>query len=138
MTTTTRMTRTTDPTKKKEERANAYRRHPTKKNKKKASVKPRHLKKYKLKNWELKQIKKSKKWARSSKAKSVRWCESNDRYGINTGNGYYGAWQFAYGTWRGSGGTRYESHAHKAPKFAQDHIAWKLWTRSGWGPWGCA
>jgi len=29
------MTRTTDPTKKKEERANAYRRHPTKKNKKK-------------------------------------------------------------------------------------------------------
>ena len=109
-----------------------------KKNKKKASVKPRHLKKYKLKNWELKQIKKSKKWARSSKAKSVRWCESNDRYGINTGNGYYGAWQFAYGTWLGSGGSRYESHAHKAPKFAQDHIAWKLWTRSGWGPWGCA
>ena len=105
---------------------------------KKAKVHPTHMKKYKLKNSELRQIKQSRKWAKTPKAKSVRWCESNGRYQINTGNGYYGAWQFAYGTWLGSGGGRYESHAHKAPKFAQDHIAWKLWKSRGWQPWGCA
>ena len=53
-------------------------------------------------------------------------------------NGYYGAYQFAAGTWRGIGGGRYASYAHQAPKFAQDHMAYKLWKRSGWGPWGCA
>jgi len=105
---------------------------------KKAKVRPSYVKKYKLKNSDLRQIKQSRKWAKSPKAKAVRWCESNGRYKINTGNGYYGAWQFAYGTWLGSGGGRFESHAHKAPKFAQDHIAWKLWKSRGWQPWGCA
>ena len=109
-----------------------------KKKSKKAKVRQVHMKKYKLKNSELRQIKQSRKWAKTPKAKSVRWCESNGRYKINTGNGYYGAWQFAYGTWLGSGGSRYESHAHKAPKFAQDHIAWKLWKMRGWQPWTCA
>ncbi|MFN8124979.1 MAG: transglycosylase family protein [Candidatus Nanopelagicales bacterium] len=97
-----------------------------------------HFKRFKLKGYELKQIKKSKKWARSSKARSVRQCESGGNYKINTGNGYYGAWQFAGGTWRGIGGGRYASTANKAPKFAQDHMAWKLWKKQGWGPWSCA
>jgi hypothetical protein len=98
----------------------------------------KHVQRYRLKGWELKQIKAAKRWATTSKARQVRQCESGDRYGISTGNGYYGAWQFAAGTWRGAGGGRYSSYAHQAPKFAQDHIAWKLWQRSGWGPWGCA
>jgi len=98
----------------------------------------RHIKKYNLKKRHLREIRKSQKWAKTPKAKSVRWCESNGRYKINTGNGYYGAWQFNYQTWLGSGGGRYESHAHKAPKFAQDHIAWKLWKMRGWQPWTCA
>jgi hypothetical protein len=29
----------------------------------------------------------------------VRWCESRDRYDINTGNGFYGAYQFTLRTW---------------------------------------
>ena len=97
-----------------------------------------HFQHYKLKGWELKQIKKSKKWARSSKARSVRQCESGGNYRINTGNGYYGAWQFASGTWRGIGGGRYASTANQAPKFAQDHMAWRLYQKQGWGPWSCA
>lgn len=32
-------------------------------------------------------------WAR------VRWCESRDQYDINTGNGFYGAYQFTLRTW---------------------------------------
>ena len=104
----------------------------------KLPVKQQYSKKFNLTNKELRQIQESKRWADNSKARSVRQCESGDTYGINTGNGYYGAWQFAAGTWRGSGGGRYTSYAHQAPKFAQDHIAWKLWKNQGWGPWGCA
>jgi len=105
---------------------------------KKYPVVKKYVKRYRLKGWEMKQIKQAKRWAGTSKARQVRQCESGNTYKINTGNGYYGAWQFAAGTWRGSGGGRYASYAHQAPKFAQDHIAWKLWKRSGWGPWGCA
>ncbi len=105
---------------------------------KKFGISKKHIKRYRLKNWELRQIQQSKKWAKTSKVRSVRNCESNNRYGINTGNGYYGAYQFAAGTWRGIGGTRYHSYAHQAPKMAQDHMAWKLWRSQGWGPWSCA
>lgn len=101
-------------------------------------VRQRYVRKYRLKGWELRQIRKSKRWAETPKARSVRQCESGDRYRINTGNGYYGAWQFAAGTWLGVGGGRYAQRAHQAPKFAQDHMAWRLWTRQGWGPWSCA
>ena len=104
----------------------------------KAHIRVKHVKRYNIKWREAKQIRKAKRWAKTGKVRSVRRCESGGRYRINTGNGYYGAYQFAAGTWRGVGGTRYASHAHKAPKFAQDHMAWRLWTRSGWGPWGCA
>jgi hypothetical protein len=98
----------------------------------------KHVQRYRLRGWELKQIKSAQRWAKTAKARQVRRCESGDRYTINTGNGYYGAWQFAAGTWRASGGGRYSAYAHQSPKFAQDHIAWRLWKRSGWGPWGCA
>lgn len=93
---------------------------------------------YKLTKSELINIAKAKKWANSSKARSVRQCESGGNYKINTGNGYYGAYQFAAGTWRGIGGGRYASTANKAPSWAQDHMAYRLWKKQGWGPWSCA
>ena len=112
--------------------------HAEVKKKKKYPVKKRYVNKYNLKKWELKEIKSAKKWAKGSTPKRVRQCESGGNYKINTGNGYYGAYQFAYGTWLGSGGGRYERLAHTAPRFAQDHIAYKLWKQRGWQPWGCA
>ncbi|MDP4014211.1 MAG: transglycosylase family protein [Candidatus Nanopelagicales bacterium] len=104
----------------------------------KPPVKVKHIKRYHLGRTALRRIAISKKWARTPKARSVVRCESGGRYKINTGNGYYGAWQFAAGTWNGIGGRRYARYASNAPKFAQNHMAWKLWKRSGWGPWGCA
>lgn len=98
----------------------------------------KYVKRYNLKKGELKEIAKAKVWAQGSMPRRVRQCESGGYYGINTGNGYYGAYQFAAGTWRGVGGGRYSAYAHQAPKFAQDHMAYRLWKRSGWGPWGCA
>lgn len=93
---------------------------------------------YSLSAKELRQIRKSSRWASRQKARSVVRCESGGNYGINTGNGYYGAWQFNYGTWLSNGGGRYARYAHQAPKFAQDHIAWRTWRSRGWQPWACA
>jgi hypothetical protein len=101
-------------------------------------VSVKYVKKYDLKKPALREIAAAKVWAKGAKPRAVRQCESGGNYRINTGNGYYGAYQFHAGTWRGIGGGRYSSYAHQAPKFAQDHMAYRLWKRSGWGPWGCA
>ena len=65
-------------------------------------------------------------WAR------LRACESGGRYNINTGNGFYGAYQFHPRTWRGLG---FPGLPHQAPPEMQDEAARKLQARSGWGQW---
>ena len=65
-------------------------------------------------------------WAR------LRQCESRGRYDINTGNGYYGAYQFLKSTWNRLG---YPGYPHEAPPEVQDEAAQKLQARSGWGQW---
>ncbi|GGM08578.1 transglycosylase family protein [Nakamurella endophytica] len=66
---------------------------------------------------------------------SVRKCESSGNYGINTGNGYYGAYQFDVATWRSVGGTGLPSDASPAE---QDYRALYLYRLRGWSPWICA
>jgi hypothetical protein len=65
-------------------------------------------------------------WAR------LRQCESGGRYSTNTGNGFYGAYQFHPRTWRNLG---YPGLPHQAPPEVQDEAARKLQARSGWGQW---
>ncbi len=62
-------------------------------------------------------------------------CESGGRWHVNTGNGYYGGLQISPGTWRGYGGKRYASNAHRASKKAQVRIAKRIRNRQGWGAW---
>jgi hypothetical protein len=62
----------------------------------------------------------------------LRGCESGGNYGINTGNGYYGAYQFNLSTWRGVGGAGYP---HQNPPHVQDEMATRLYEQRGWGPW---
>src|ERR1041384_7751075 len=62
----------------------------------------------------------------------LRRCESGGRYDINTGNGFYGAYQFVPSTWRGLG---FPGMPHQAPPDMQDEAAQKLQARSGWGQW---
>lgn len=62
-------------------------------------------------------------------------------YGISTGNGYYGAYQFSAGTWRNTA-----IHAgrpdlagllpHQAAWYDQDAMAKHLMDWQGLGPWG--
>ena len=63
---------------------------------------------------------------------ALRKCESNGNYAINTGNGYYGAYQFAASTWRKLG---YSGLPHEASAATQDQAARKLQAQQGWGPW---
>lgn len=65
----------------------------------------------------------------------LRKCESGNRYDIDTGNGYYGAYQFNLGTWQSVGGTGKPSDATPAE---QDYRALMLYRMRGWQPWTCA
>jgi hypothetical protein len=66
------------------------------------------------------------------KLHKLRMCESGNHYHINTGNGYYGAYQFAKSTWHSLGYHGLPSHAK--PK-TQDAAAKKLHSSQGWHPW---
>lgn len=66
----------------------------------------------------------------------LRTCESGNNYQRNSGNGYYGAYQFDLSTWQSNGGSGYP---HEAPAQVQDQIAQKVQARRGWYPWpSCA
>jgi hypothetical protein len=66
----------------------------------------------------------------------LRQCESRDNYAINTGNGYYGAYQFNSRTWRALG---YDGLPHQATAAVQDEAAARLQAQRGWSPWpGCS
>jgi hypothetical protein len=62
----------------------------------------------------------------------LRDCESGDNYQTNTGNGFYGAYQFAGATWSGLG---LPGIASDAPYWVQDEAAQRLQAQYGWTPW---
>lgn len=62
----------------------------------------------------------------------IRQCESGNNYSTNTGNGFYGAYQFTQGTWQSLGYSGLPSNASPA---TQDEAARRLAARSGLGQW---
>jgi pyruvate/2-oxoglutarate dehydrogenase complex dihydrolipoamide acyltransferase (E2) component len=62
----------------------------------------------------------------------LRLCESGDDYAANTGNGYYGAYQFLLSTWWALG---YSGLPSDAPPAVQDQAAERLQEIAGWGQW---
>jgi hypothetical protein len=62
----------------------------------------------------------------------LRACESGGNYTENTGNGYYGAYQFLPSTWWSLGFT---GLPNQAPPAVQDRAARMLLERQGWGAW---
>ncbi len=63
---------------------------------------------------------------------ALRMCESSGNYQINTGNGYYGAYQFNLATWHGLG---YSGLPSAAAPAVQDQAAQRLYAQRGWQPW---
>jgi hypothetical protein len=62
----------------------------------------------------------------------LRDCESGDDYQANTGNGYYGAYQFSQQTWTDLG---LPGRPDLEPPAMQDQAAEELQARYGWGQW---
>jgi peptidoglycan hydrolase-like protein with peptidoglycan-binding domain len=62
----------------------------------------------------------------------LRACESSGNYAANTGNGFYGAYQFDARTWHGLG---YPGVASGASAAVQDQAAQRLYQSRGWEPW---
>lgn len=89
-----------------------------------------------FKKWHIKDLAASKRWAQLPKVRYIRQRESGNTYSINTGNGYYGAYQFDHGTWLGSGGGKFSSYAHQSPGWVQDYVAYMCFKARGWQPWG--
>jgi multidrug efflux pump subunit AcrA (membrane-fusion protein) len=66
----------------------------------------------------------------------LRACESGGNYAEDTGNGYYGAYQFALSTWEGLG---FSGLPSDAPPGVQDEAAQELQAAYGWDQWpACA
>ncbi len=91
---------------------------------------------YRLSAADLRGVAEARVWASGEKPRYVRQRESGGDYTINTGNGYYGAYQFDYSSWLANGGGRFANTADRAPAWAQDFVAWSYWRVAGWGPWG--
>lgn len=62
----------------------------------------------------------------------LRACEAGGSYSRNSGNGFYGAYQYDVSTWGGYGGYTYASDA---PPAVQDQKTWQTYQRRGWAPW---
>jgi hypothetical protein len=70
----------------------------------------------------------------------IRQLESGGNYRENTGNGYYGAYQFTPSSWnsavRGAGYPQYANgRADLAPPYVQDAAAVWLQAHAGWQSW---
>ena len=66
----------------------------------------------------------------------LRFCEAGGDYTKNTGNGYYGAYQYNLSTWGNYGGY---ARPDLAPPEVQDAKARETQARRGWSPWpACA
>jgi hypothetical protein len=62
----------------------------------------------------------------------IAQCESGGDPTTDTGNGYYGKYQFSRATWRRMGGTGNPAHASEAE---QDRVAANLYAQEGAAPW---
>lgn len=62
----------------------------------------------------------------------LRDCESGDNYQADTGNGYYGAYQFSWPTWVDLG---YPGRPDQEPYWMQDQAAQRLEAMDGWSQW---
>ncbi len=66
----------------------------------------------------------------------LRICEAGGDYTRNSGNGYYGAYQYDASTWANYGGY---ALPYLAPPAVQDAKARETQAARGWGPWpACA
>lgn len=62
----------------------------------------------------------------------IAWCESTNRWHLNTGNGFFGGLQFTKRSWRAVGG---RGLPHQHSKLEQLYRGVLLERLQGWGAW---
>lgn len=67
-----------------------------------------------------------------AKLNRMAYCESTNRWYLDTGNGFYGGLQFDLGTWRTVGGSGYPN---QNSELEQKYRAVILIKRRGYEPW---
>lgn len=70
--------------------------------------------------------------ATAENMQALRFCESGNTYTRNSGNGYYGAYQYDLGTW---GNFQGYARPDLAPASVQDAKFLETFSRRGWAPW---
>lgn len=68
----------------------------------------------------------------SSELASIRECESGGDYTTDTGNSFYGAYQFTWGTWASVGGTGNPAEASPAEQDMRAQMLIDAGYRSAW------
>lgn len=68
----------------------------------------------------------------NAKLERMAWCESRQRWSLNTGNGYFGGLQFDRQTWRSVGG---RGMPHWASELEQKFRAVLVIRSRGYSPW---
>lgn len=68
----------------------------------------------------------------NAKLERMAWCESRQRWSLNTGNGYYGGLQFDLSTWKSVRGRGYP---HRSSELEQKYRAVLLIRKRGYQPW---
>ena len=63
---------------------------------------------------------------------SLAECESGGNWATDTGNGYYGGLQFAWGSWEAAGGSGNPAHASPSEQVMRGEI---LQDMQGWNAW---
>ena len=62
-------------------------------------------------------------------------CESQGRWSVNTGNGYFGGLQEDMTAWRNHGGLQYAARPDLASRSEQIEVAQRILADQGWGAW---
>jgi hypothetical protein len=67
----------------------------------------------------------------------IVWRESNGQCGVvDSSNRWFGEWQMSMDLWRGNGGPAYAPSPQRASCGEQDTVAYRVWVKAGWSPWG--
>jgi len=76
-------------------------------------------------------------WQSSVHGHGISYRESHNSCTVLSPTGAWrGKWQMSTALWKANGGLTYAATPDKASCLAQDKVAYRIWIRSWWSPWG--
>ena len=76
-------------------------------------------------------------WQGSVHGRGIAYRESHlSCTALSRTHAYRGKWQMTLSLWRANGGLAFAAAPERASCLNQDKVAYRIWVRSGWRPWG--